>query len=270
MSAIPPLSPRTVSISLPVPSARSAWLAAGIALGLLTAILAGPLLAARSGLAVDTTGSTTPEHTITVSGTGSVIISPDIADLRLGVVSTASTVKAARQAAATAMTAVIASLKKLGIDDKDIQTSILSLQPSYDYTYQTNPPKVTGYTLSNSIAVTVRNLDNVGDAIDGALAAGATSLDGVDFRVDDQTAADKQARQSAMADAKAKAQALADAAGVSITGVSSISEQVAPVPYPVYYGAAAAGAPDAKSVPTPVQPGTNEIDVTLTVVYLIG
>ena len=260
------MSSRTISISLPVPGSRAGWLATGLALGMLGAVLAGPLLSARPALAIDPTGAN--EHTIAVSGTGRIVLSPDTADLRLGVSATAKTVKAARSLAATSMTAVIASLKNLGIADKDIQTTTLSLQPVYDYSLNTNPPRLTGYQLSNAIAVTVRDLDKLGDAIDNALAAGATSLDGVSFRVADQTAAEQQARQAAMDQAKAKANTLADAAGVSISGVASISETVAPVPYPVYYGYAA-GAPE-KDVQTPVQPGSTEVIVTVSVVYLIG
>ena len=257
---------RTVSIALPVPRARAAWLAVGLALGMLAAVIAGPLLSVRPILATDP--ATSPEHTISVSGTGKIVLSPDTADIRLGVSATARTVKAARQAAAASMTAVIASLKKLGIADADIQTTILSLQPTYDYSYNTNPPRLTGYVLSNGIAVTVRDIEKVGDAIDDALAAGATSFDGVTFRVADQAAAEKQARTAAMTEAAAKAKALADAAGISIAGVASISETVAPIPYPIYYGAAAGEG--AKDVATPVQPGTSEISVTVAVVYLIG
>jgi uncharacterized protein YggE len=262
------MSSRTVSISLPLPGSRVGWLATGLALGMLAAILAGPLLSARTILAVDPAG--TNEHTIAVSGTGRIVLTPDIADLRLGVTSTAKTVKDARAAAATSMTAVIASLKNLGIADKDIQTTTLSLQPVYDYSTNTNPPRLTGYQLSNAVAVTVRDLDKLGDAIDDALAAGATSLDGVAFRVADQTAAEQQARQAAMDEAKAKATTLAGAAGVSIAGVASISETVSPVPYPIYYGYRnLAGAPGA-DVQTPVAPGSTEVSVTVSVVYLIG
>jgi len=258
----------TVSISIPVPSPRARWAAVGLAVGLLVAVIAGPALAPHAILAADPTG-TRPEHTISVGGTGRVMISPDIADLRLGVSITANTVKDARAANATAMTAVIAGLKKLGIADRDIQTTILSLQPVYDYSSNSNRPRLTGYSLSNAIAVTIRDLDKVGDAIDGALAAGATTMDGVTFRVADQAAAEKQAREAAMTEAKAKAQTLASAAGISLGAVASISETVAPVPYPVYYGAMAGVATD-KAASTPVQPGTNEVSVTVAVVYVIG
>jgi len=167
------------------------------------------------------------------------------------------------------MTKVIAALKQLGIADKDIQTTTVSLQPAYDYSTQTNPPKITGYNLANGVAVTVRNLDQTGDVIDDSLAAGATSLDGVTFRVDDPAKAQAQARTDATNQAKANADTLAKAAGVSITGVASINEVSAPVPFPVYYGGAAA-APAADSVKTPIQPGTSDVTITVTVAYLIG
>jgi uncharacterized protein YggE len=257
----------TLTVSIPLPGPRVRWTALGLATGLAVAVIAGPSLAPHSILAVDPS-TTTPEHTISVSGTGNILISPDIADLRLGVTITAKTVKDARAGNAKSMTAVIAALKKLGIADRDIQTTILSLQPTYDYSSSSNTPRLTGYQLSNAIAVTVRNLDNIGDAIDGALGAGATTMDGVTFRVADQAAAEAQARQAAMAEAKSKAQTLAAAAGVSLGTVASISETVAPVPYPVYYGAAlGAAVPDVK---TPVQPGTNEVSVTVAVVYVIN
>jgi hypothetical protein len=91
----------------------------------------------------------------------------------------------------------------------------------------------------------------------------ATSLDGVTFRVDDETRAEAQARAAAMADAKTKADALASAAGVSINGVISIAETVTPVPYPMPF--AALDSAGGKSVPTPVQPGTNEVSVSVSV-----
>ena len=260
------MEPRTITITILTPGTRGRWLAVGLAAGLLVAGIASPLFSAPHTIAANPS-PTDNEHTISVSGTGKVTLSPDIADLRLGVSATGKTVKAVRQQAAASMTAVVAALKKLGIADKDIQTSWVSLQPTYDYNVGTFPPKVTGYQFSNAVSVTIRDLDKVGDAIDDTLAAGATTLDGITFRVADEAAAEAQARTAAMADAKAKAQALAAAAGVSITGVASISETVAPTPYPIYYGAAQAAGKDTS---TPVQPGSTDITITVGVVYLIG
>ncbi|MDQ2965416.1 MAG: SIMPL domain-containing protein [Chloroflexota bacterium] len=254
------------TITLTLPSARSRALLTGLIAGALTAAVVGSVMAPRPALAVDPTAPR--EHTISVSGTGRVLITPDVADLRLGVSVTKPTVKDARNIAATQMTKVIAALKALGIADKDIQTTGLSLQPNYTYPTSGNP-RLTGYTLSNAVSVTIRDLNKLGDAIDDGLAAGATTLDGVYFRVDDSTGAEKQAREQAVADAKAHAQTLASAAGVSITGVASISEISAPLPQPMYYGGdqlRAAALPSG----TPIQVGTNEVIVTVTVEYLIG
>jgi len=258
----------STTLTIPTPGPRARLIAAGIGVSLFLAATSLPSLSPRSTLAVDPS-TTAPEHTISVSGTGTVTLKPDVADLHLGVLVSRSTVKAAQAEAASAMTKVIAALKALGIADKDIQTSNVSLQPTYDYSNNSNPPRLSGYQMSNSVTVTVRNLAKVGDAIDGSLAAGATSLDGVTFRVDDQTGAEAQARQAAMAEAKSKADTLAAAAGVSIGGVASISETSAPMPYPIMYGGGAPAAADSAKVATPIQVGTNDVTITVAVVYLI-
>jgi len=253
------------SITIPVPRRTAVWLAIGLAGGLIVAAIANPAFAPRPIAGADPT--TPPEHTISVSGTGKVVVSPDIADLRLGVAITKPTVKAARATAAQSMTNVIAALKKLGIADKDIKTTNLSLQPVYSYPQNGGAPKLTGYNLTNTVAVTIRDLDKIGDAIDDSLAAGATTMDGVTFRVEDPAAAEEQARKEAMAQAKSKAETLASSAGIRITGVASISETSSPVPYPVPFYGEAAGA--ARDVSTPVEVGTNEVSVSVAVVYLI-
>lgn len=259
----------STTLTIPTLGPRARLIAAGIGVSLFLAATSLPALAPRPTLAVDPS-TTTPEHTISVSGTGTVTLKPDVADLHLGVFLTRPTVKVARADAATAMTNVIAALKALGIDDKDIQTSNVSLQPTYDYSNGNNPPRITGFQMSNSVTVTVRDLDKLGDAIDNSLAAGATSLDGVSFRVSDQAAAEAQARQAAMVEAKAKADTLAAAAGISIGGVASISETSAPIPYPINYGMAAPAGADSTKVATPIQAGTTDVTITVAVVYLIN
>jgi uncharacterized protein YggE len=255
---------KTITLTIPHPSARLAWLALGISVGLAGGILSNPFVGTRTAMGVDSPD--VKEHTITVAGTGRVVLTPDTADLRLGVTTTAATVKDARARAASAMTAVIAALRKLGIAQRDIRTTALTLQPVYDYSNGSNPPRLTGYTFSNGVAVTLRDLDLVASAVDDALGAGATSLDGVTFRVDDEAAAERQARESAMQEAKSKADALAEAAGVRITGVASIAETSAPIAYPTYF---AAGLAAARDVATPVEPGTTEVSISVSVAYLI-
>jgi uncharacterized protein YggE len=253
------------TLTSPIARPRLGWLAAGAFAGLALAVAFGPALAPRPARAVD--AATTPEHTISVNGIGRVTTVPDVADVGVGVTVTRANVRDAQAVAATAMQAVIAALRAAGVADKDIQTTSLSLQPVYDYSSSGNPPKLTGYQIVNTVQATVRKLNTISDVIDGALAAGATTLNGITFRVDDPAAAEAQARDAAMKDARAKADALAKDAGVTITGVASITEQSGTVPVPVPY-LPTAGAAD-KAASTPVQVGTNEVDVAVSVVYLI-
>jgi uncharacterized protein YggE len=248
----------------PVAALRARWLTAGALAALLVVVFAAPALGPRPVSGVDPTA--TGEHTISVNGMGRVIVSPDVADIQVGVTLTRPTVKAARADAAAAMTKVVAALRAAGIADKDIQTSVLSLSPTYDYS-KSGQGKITGYQLSNAVSATVRDLDRISDALDGAMSAGATTVGGITFRVDDPASAQAQARDQAMAQARAKADQLATAAGVRITGVASISESSS-APTPVAYERTFA--PAAGDVATPVEIGTNEVDVTVSVSYLIG
>jgi len=240
---------------------RPAWVALGMVAGLALAVVLGPALTPRAAHAVD---GTEPDRTISVAGTGTVTLVPDIADLHVGVVVQRPKVKDARAAAATAMQGVVKALRAAGVAERDMRTTTLSLQPIYEY--PTNAaPRITGYELRNGVVATVRDLERLADAVDGALAGGGTTLDGISFRVDDPTGAEAQARTQAMKAARAKADALAGAAGVSIIGVASISEQSSPTPWPVPYAGAARD-----EAATPILPGTSEISVSVSVVYLIG
>jgi hypothetical protein len=206
-------------------------------------------------------------RTITVGGTGRVAVRPDLADLRIGVTVTEPSIEDARAGSARALTAVLERLKGLGIAERDLQTSIVAVSPAYDYSSNTNPPRLTGYTITNLVAVVVRDIDRVGDAIDAALAVGATTIDRIAFRVEDQSAAEAQAREAAMADAKGRAETLAAAAGVAIAGVAAIVEAGAATPYPTPFAEMAKMA--ASDASTPIEAGMNEVSATVTVTYLI-
>jgi hypothetical protein len=244
-------------------ASRPAWIAIGMVAGLVLAVLLGPALAPRAARGVD---GTEPDRTISVGGTGTVTIAPDVADLRVGVVIQRPKVADARAAAAAAMQGVVKALRAAGVAEADIRTTTLSLQPVYDYNTNGAAPKITGYELRNGVVATIRDLDRLADAVDGALVAGGTTLDGITFRVDDPSGAEGQARTQAMKAARGKADALASAAGVSIIGVASISEQSSPTPWPVPY----AGALRADEAATPILPGTSDVTVSVSVVYLIG
>jgi uncharacterized protein YggE len=211
------------------------------------------------------TDETSPRGTIVVSGTGRVAVDPDVADLRLGVAVSRPTVEAARSAAAEAMTAILAAVTAAGVAQRDVRTTLLSVQPRYDYR-DGKPPTLVGYDLANVVEVTARDLAGLGAIVDGALSAGATSLDGLSFRVDDPREAERAARIAAVAEARSRAEVLAEAAGVAISGVADIVEGGPPPTWPQPKAARML----ASDAGTPVEAGTTEISVTVTVTFRIA
>lgn len=239
-------------------------LGAGTLGALIVAIAA---LSVRSGPVNGAASTDTPApHTITVSATGKVTVIPDVAHLSLGVTVNKSTVKAARDAGAKAMTDIIAALKGLGIADADIRTTNVSLYPQYG---NSSPVKVIGYQISEQVEVTVRDLDKTGDAVDAATANGATDVNGISFELADPVKAQNDARAAAVEAARVSAQAMASAGHVSLGAVVSITD--ATTVSPIYYntfGASKAGAP--ADIATPVQPGTQDLNAMVTVIFEIG
>ena len=201
--------------------------------------------------------------TITVSGTGRVAVEPDVADLRLGVAISRDSVAEARSEAARVMEAILGAVRAAGVADRDIRTTTLSIQPRHDYR-DGKPPTLVGYDLANVVEVNVRDLTTLGDVVDGALRAGATSLDGLTFHVDDPTGPEARARTAAVTAARARAEVLAKAAGVRISGVSDIVEGAPPAAFPRAKAERMLMAADAG---TPVSSGTTEIAVTVTVTF---
>ncbi len=242
---------------------RISWLLGGAAAGVMSAIVLAPSFGSGVSRAADTNP---PQHTISVSGTGRVLVKPDVADISLGVRVERGKAKESEIAAAELMGKIIDALKAAGVAEADIQTANLSLQPTYDYS--SSKSTITGYATDNVVSITVRDLTKVGETVDAAVDAGATQVNGVSFRVDDQSKVEAQARAAAMKDAKSKADALASAAGVNITGIASISEVSSPFPTP-YPDVMSAGAPAADRAVTPVEPGKVTLEVTVTVMYRI-
>ena len=235
------------------------------ALGALVVAVAA--LSAHAGPAAGAPGPTADPaaaHTITVSASGKVTMTPDVARVSLGVSITKPTVKDARAAAATVMTNVIAAIKALGVADADIQTVGLNLYPQYANGSST---KIVGYTLGNQIQITVRNLDKADEVVDAAMAKGATDVNGISFDIADPAKALNDARVAAITQAQAAATAMASAAKVTLGSVVSITD--ASQPSPVYYGRMMGAAPAADSA-TPIQAGSQEISATVTVVFAIG
>jgi uncharacterized protein YggE len=201
--------------------------------------------------------------TIVVAGTGRVSVEPDLADLRLGVSVARPTVEAARTAAAATMETILAAVRAAGVERPDVRTTLLSVQPRYEYR-DNQAPILTGYELANIVEVTVRDLARLGDVVDATLQAGATSMDGLSFRLADPDPAEREARIRAMAAARARADVLAEAAGLAIVGVSDIVEAGASPPPMPRMKAERMMLADAS---TPVEAGSMEVVVGVTVTY---
>lgn len=207
-----------------------------------------------------------PAGTILVSGSGRIAVEPDLAELRLGVAVTRPSVADARAVAATTMTAILEAVGTAGVEARDIRTALLSIQPRYDHRGDQGVVLV-GHELSNIVEVTVRDLGRLGPVVDGALGAGATSLDELRFRVADPAPAERAARLAAMAEARARADTLAEAAGLVVEGAIEIAEAApghGPAPYESGQRMRLAA-----DVATPIEAGSLEVAVALTVRYRV-
>ena len=210
--------------------------------------------------------------TMQMSGHGEIMAKPDTAYVTSGVTSQAATAKDALAANTADMTALIAVLKDAGVAEADIQTSGFAVNPNYIYSDQRDangyqlPPKIAGYSVTNSVTVHVRDLTILGTMLDKEVSVGANTINGINFAVEDPSALYDQARKAAFADAKGKADLYADAAGVGLGAIENISENqgYTQPPQPYLYKAPAAAAD--RSAPVPVEAGqlTFSIDVAIT------
>ena len=242
--------------------------AAAVALAgvLATTAVGGAGIVAAQEPATPVSGVAAGIPTVSVGGHGEVNVPPDTASVNIGVDIIADTLDEAQEQATAQATAVIDALKAAGIADEDIQTEYYSVNILRDYSENADPTTITGFEIINQLRVTVRDTDQLGELLDAAVTAGANSIYGVTFYVDDQTAAASEARVEAVENAREKAEELAQAAGMTLGPVVAISEGAPPVFGPVY-GMGRGGAEmamDAAAVP--VQPGstTVAVDVTMT------
>ena len=217
---------------------------------MLLALLAAPAAAAEK-----------LEKLVTVSGEATVLAIPDQATIRVGVSSQAKTARAASEANAKDMSAVIAAMKDAGIPDKDIQTSSLSLQPQYDQK-QNVGNRLIGFQVNNIVTIKLHDISRLAGVIDRAIAAGANEMSGIEFEMSQYAKLLDQARAAAVADARRKAELYAGAAGMKVGRVMAISEegQAAPRPYAPMLRAGAA-------VAIPISPGEQTLRAVVTVSF---
>jgi uncharacterized protein YggE len=199
---------------------------------------------------------------LTVTGEGEVKAKPDQATLSAGVVTEGKTAAAALAANSRAMNAVFETLKRLRIPDRDIQTLEISVQPQYPNDSR-SPRRITGYQVSNSVTVTVADLNNVGPAIDALVSSGSNSLGDISFSIRDPKPLLAEARTAAVKDAMAKAETLARASGTTLGAVMQISEGgVTGLPQPMMRMAMAPAAP-------PIATGEQTVSVSVSISWEI-
>jgi uncharacterized protein YggE len=226
-------------------------------IGAVVALLAAAVAAGavvRPGSAQGT--APPPTDGITVSGTGATRAVPDQATFSFGVQTEGATAKAALDANSAKMTLVIATLKRAGIAEKDLETQDVSVMPRQNETGQVN-----GYYANNSVQALVRRIAGAGAVVDAAVAAGANQSSGPSFDQSGHDAVYRSALRAAVADARTKAEALAAESNVSLGRVTRIVEGSAEQPPVIYERALSAKAP------TPVEPGTQEVRATVTVTF---
>lgn len=170
--------------------------------------------------------------TISVYADAKISASPDIAMLNFGIATGRQpSAKAAIALVSKNMTAIIAAVKKAGVEEKDIATQSFWLNPVYDYTNGTQIPR--GFEANQSLSVKVRDLDIVGDVLTVATSAGANQAGGITFTIDNPDALNAEARELAIKKAQAKARVLADTLGMSLGRLTGYNEGInygGPVP----------------------------------------
>jgi uncharacterized protein YggE len=222
------------------------------------------LVVAATLLAAPALAQTMPPPAISVTGEANVSVAPDQAQIEGGVTSDAKTAREASDANNAAMGKVLLALKGAGIEEKDYQTSRLSLQPQF-----ATPSKVSerggivGFRASNRVTVKVRDVTKVANVIDVLVGAGANEIGGINFTVTQASKVLDEAREKAIADARRKAEIYAKAARVTLGEPISISEEGAPTP--MFRGKMAAP----MAAGAPVAQGEETLSVTVSVTWAI-
>ncbi len=208
----------------------------------------------------------TERDTIAISGMGKVSGVPDVAVLNFGVTSDAKTVNEAQQNNTSKMNAIIVALKGMNIEAKDIQTSNYSIYPRYDYSKNTQ--QIIGYTVSQSVTVKVRNLDQTGAVLAKAGDLGMNQAGGINFTIDDPQSLQADARDKAIDDATQKAKALADKLGLHLVKVVTFAESNNSSPTPIPLMAPRAEAVGGgNSVAPDIQSGSLDVISNVSITY---
>ena len=219
------------------------------------ALLTAPAVLNAQAIAVPAISGTR----LDISASGEVTRVPDLAIISAGVQTLAPTATAAIEENAALMERVRAALKRAGIDDRDIQTASINLNPEYRYV-ENQPPKLTGYRANNTVNVKFRDLKRTGAILDALVREGANQINGPSLTIDKPETAYDEARVKAIANGRARAELYARALGMRVVRLLSVSEGGGiSVPPPMLYVMAAR----AERADTKIDPGTQELQVSL-------
>jgi uncharacterized protein YggE len=208
-----------------------------------------------------------PVRSLTVSGTGRVSLKPDIANINIGVHTERPVASEAVSVNNADTQKVIDALKAIGIAADDITTTNFSIWQNTPYS-ATGEPATPVYAVDNTVYVTVRDLSKLGGLLDAAVTAGANNVNSIQFDVADKTKVNTQARTEAVKAAKAQAEELAGTTGVTLGPIQTISYYDS-VPGPLYQAKGLGGGGDVAASAVPINPGSMEITVTVTLTYEI-
>jgi uncharacterized protein YggE len=229
---------------------------------LMTALALGVLAVPASAMGQTVSGAPMLSGTrLDISATGEVTRVPDVAIISAGVQTLQPTATGAIEENAARMDRVRAALKRAGIEDKDIQTSAINLNPEYQYD-QNRPPRLTGYRATNTVNVKFRDLKRTGAILDALVAQGANQINGPNLTIDKPEMALDEARTKAIANGRARADLYARTLGMRVVRLLSVSEgggYAVPPPMPMAYARDMA-----QSVAkTEIDPGTQQLQVSV-------
>jgi hypothetical protein len=227
----------------------------------LLAALALALVALAGCGSAGTTSEGAPANTVTASGAGTAQAAPDTAEMSFGVTTMSANAKTALDDAAKVAGQISSAVKKQGIAAEDIQTRDVSVYPQSSD--QNGKQVITGYQASLSVQVKVRDIAKLGEVISAANAAGANTISGPSFTIDDPAPARAEAIDEAVADARKSAEAMAKAAGKSVGEVLSMSSSDVGTVGPMYSTSDRAVAAEA----VPIEPGQLDITASVVVVF---
>ena len=224
------------------------------------------LILTLSACGASSSGNTVATRTISVSGSGTVYLTPDIAYINIGVHTENADVGTAVDQSNKLSNAIISKIKDLGVADEDIQTANFSVYNSQQYDPVTGKQTGILYMVDNNVVVTLRDLSKMSSLLDGSIAAGANNINSVSFDIGDKSEAIQQARLLAVEKAHALAQELTDGAGVTLGDVQTLSYyDYSPSPF---YGSGGVKM-DSSSSTTPINPGQMQLSVDVSITYEI-